>query len=607
MASSEHMFYIPVMGTGFTIDTPFRVARYGISSVISLVDDVLIEQMRKRYSEKEGIPYKEIFQNDEDARARRITAYLNLVHDVVSQQVKSLALEERSFEKESEIVRYYEMLPDSPSKKLYRKMLGTADVKEKCKMQKVLREHVIPGSIDVNIMTKLDRDRYHKGKKLDQEFSDALSALRGYANSVLQSSIVFSAGMNPRLFAYLDMFDDFFPDKNGLIKKKIILKVSDYRSAMIQGKYLAKRGIWVSEYRVESAFNCGGHAFVSEGRLMGPVLQEFKDKREELLTSLQAIYLEALQRRGKYQTREPLKLRFSVQGGISNSNESSLLLRYYNMDATGWGTPFLFVPEATSVDEGHLEKLMKATDDDVYLSDSSPLSIPFWNLKNSSSEEARRKRIRLQKPGSLCPKGFAVTSKEFTEKPLCLASRAYQRRKLEKLSSENLEITEERRAALEEEILGKSCICHDLAGSATIKHKVDEAAHPAICCGPSAAYFSSVAKLEEMVSHIYGRISLLGDSYRPHMFAKELIICKDFLIKEIKKYSLGISSKRPKYFKVFKENLLKGIEYYFQYASDLFENSQECFLSDLEKLQNEIESIAVLLSEARLSEPVATS
>ena len=47
-----HTFHIPVMGTGFTIDTPLRVAKYGISSAISLVDGVLIEQMRKFYCDK---------------------------------------------------------------------------------------------------------------------------------------------------------------------------------------------------------------------------------------------------------------------------------------------------------------------------------------------------------------------------------------------------------------------------------------------------------------------------------------------------------------------------------------------------------------------------
>ena len=49
---SVHTFHIPVMGTGFTIDTPLHVARYGISSVVSLVDDMMIEQMRKYHSMK---------------------------------------------------------------------------------------------------------------------------------------------------------------------------------------------------------------------------------------------------------------------------------------------------------------------------------------------------------------------------------------------------------------------------------------------------------------------------------------------------------------------------------------------------------------------------
>jgi len=35
MRYQPHSFHIPVMGTGFTIDTPLKVARYGISSVIS--------------------------------------------------------------------------------------------------------------------------------------------------------------------------------------------------------------------------------------------------------------------------------------------------------------------------------------------------------------------------------------------------------------------------------------------------------------------------------------------------------------------------------------------------------------------------------------------
>ena len=37
-----HTFHIPVMGTAFTADTPLKVAQYGIDSVVSIVDDVLI-------------------------------------------------------------------------------------------------------------------------------------------------------------------------------------------------------------------------------------------------------------------------------------------------------------------------------------------------------------------------------------------------------------------------------------------------------------------------------------------------------------------------------------------------------------------------------------
>ena len=78
-----HTFHIPVMGTGFTIDTPLRVARYGISSVISLVDDGLIEQMRKLHCGRFGEPYQEIPAGEQDSRARRITAYLNFVGRIV--------------------------------------------------------------------------------------------------------------------------------------------------------------------------------------------------------------------------------------------------------------------------------------------------------------------------------------------------------------------------------------------------------------------------------------------------------------------------------------------------------------------------------------------
>ena len=42
-----HSFHIPVMGIGYTIDTPLKVAQYGIDSVISIGDDFLLEKIRE--------------------------------------------------------------------------------------------------------------------------------------------------------------------------------------------------------------------------------------------------------------------------------------------------------------------------------------------------------------------------------------------------------------------------------------------------------------------------------------------------------------------------------------------------------------------------------
>ncbi|MCK5486760.1 MAG: hypothetical protein KAI86_11140 [Desulfobacterales bacterium] len=589
MKNGSHSFHIPVMGTGFTIDTPLRVAKYGISSVIPLVDDVLVEQVRKFHCEKHGEPYEKISNRDQDARALRITAYLNLLDRLIRQQVE--ALQASPFEDGSEITRYFELLPETPLKRAYGEMLATTEPAAKARMQEDLRRHAVPGSIDVNIMTKLDRDVYWDGKKLPVEFADAMAALRGFGNSTLNSSVVFSAGINQRLYTYAAAFDDFFPDDNGELKKKIILKVSDYRSASIQGRFLAKRGLWVSEYRVESGLNCGGHAFASDGYLLGPVLEEFKEKRQELTDTLHAAYTKALAASGRSVNNEPHEVGITVQGGIATALENEFLLRYYLVDRTGWGTPFLLVPDVTNVDNAHLEKLVAATDGDVYLSDSSPLGVPYWNLRTSASEETRRQHIREGKPGSPCLKGAARLNTEFTEIPICPASRVYVKRKLQHLPKEGL--SAEQLAAAKDSVLRKSCICHDLGGSTTLKYDIDPAATPSICCGPSILDFSKISTLEEMVSHIYGRLSLMTNKERPHMFIKELMLYIDHLRGETKNFSLKLSFRTPAYFSKFKKNLLAGIEYYHRLAGQFIEEQRKQFLADLKVLQDEIERLAL--------------
>lgn len=582
-----HLFHIPVMGTGFSIDTPLRVAKYGISSAISLGDDVLIEQMRRFHCKKLGLQYIEIPESDEDTRANRVTAYLDLLDELVRDQVK--ALKSSPFEPGSEITRYFEMLPNSPLKESYSDMLTQSDPVEKARLEETLRGQAVPGSIDVNIMTKLNRDIYRDGNKLPPEFCDAMASLRGYAKSSLQSSIIFSAGINPRLYSYLAGFEDFFPDAEGFLRKRIVLKVSDFRSAMIQGKYLAKRGLWVSEYRIESGLNCGGHAFATEGYLMGPILEEFGRKKTELINNLQKVYNRALTGLKRAPVQTPHEVLITVQGGIGTADENRFLLEHYGVNSTGWGTPFLLVPEVTNVDDVHLKKLSVADDSDVSLSERSPLGIPFWNLHNSASEETHQQRIKSNRPGSPCPKGFLSFNSEFTEVPICRASRNFQKRKLEQIAEGDL--SSHQLTVKRDKVLAKSCICHDLAGSATLKLDIDKNAHPAVCCGPNIVNFTKVASLEEMISHIYGRVSLLTNSDRPHMFIKELSLYVDYLRRELQETSEGLLNKTAKCLQDVKHNLISAIEYYQDIAEQIGQEQRERFLKDLDTLFGEIEKI----------------
>lgn len=588
---SPHEFYIPVMGTGFTVNTPAIVAQFGIDSTISLVDDELIEKMRKLYTKKFGIAYEEITNQEEDSRARRITAYLNLLQDIVMHQITQL--KQSLFTPDSDLERYFEMLPkNSPLKKSYQAMLAEKDEKQKRILQIALCEQIIPGSIDVNIMTKMDGQSYSGPEALPYELSDAAAALRGYAKSNLSSSVILSAGFNPYLYGYMTQFDDFFPTKENTIKKKIVLKVSDLRSAIVQGKYLAKRGLWVTEYRIESPLNCGGHAFINDGQLLGPILAEFKQRKQELQESLHALYHKALNSLNRFCPDEPREIYFAAQGGIGTHQEQEFLLRHYDLRAVGWGTPFLLVPEVTNVDSEQLLKLINAKPGDVFLSASSPLGVPFWNLRNSSSELARCERIKAGKPGSICTNGHAKLNSEFTTRPICRASYEYQQYKLKELRAKQAELPAEKFAALEEDVINKSCICRDLAGGALIKYDIDTKATAAICPGPNIINFKKIATLRQMIDHIYGRASLLtNDEDRPHMFLQEIRLQIDYFLDELKNTSLGLPVRSQQKLALVKENLLEGMRYYQEFAKKIFQDKCEKALEMLKILQAEVESI----------------
>lgn len=561
--TQSHSFHIPVLGISFSVDTPLKVARFGISSVVSVVDDELLEDLRAHHCSQNNLEYIPISKKDFDFRANRTTSYLNMLKQIVDKQV--IELKQLDFSADSDLRKYFELLPKAaPLKQLYEEMLVESDKAKQEELQNQLRDKLIVGAIDMNIMAKIDNPSYTKeGELLPDEYSDALSSLRGFAKSNLSSSIVISAGYNPKLFSYIENFEDFFPNETGTLTKKITIKVSDFRSAMVQGKILAKKGLWVSEFRIESGLNCGGHAFATDGLLMGPILEEFKQNRKALQQELFEMCNERLKANDQPLFTSIPEQRVLAQGGIGTAEENEYLISYYQLDGTGWGSPFLLVPEATNVDENTLKQISTAKKEDFYLSDASPLGVPFHNLRNTTSDNLRKERAAKGRPGSACYKKYLSSNTEFTEKVICTSSRQYQDLKIKQLKEENLPEAEllAKIAKVEE----KECLCEGLSvgvrlnNDMNLPHKLSAVS---ICPGPNLAYFSGVFTLKNMVNHIYGIESLNNIVERPHMFINELRLYVDFLQKKIQECSDSMSEKQEKYFSKFKTNLQSGIDYY---------------------------------------------
>ncbi len=589
--SKSHSFHIPVMGIGYTADTPLKVSQFGIDSVISLVDDILLEKLRKVYSQKFKIPYQEISDKIDDFRAKRITSYLDMMHHLTEK--KFVEFKETISEKAESIKEYFNMLPDtSVLKNEFFDLKNSAfDFTE---LKRWFNNNISMGSVDVNIMTKIDKESYRKGKQLDVIYNEAHAALRGFAQSKLDSAVVLSAGMNPRLYNYMEQFDDFYPDKNGYIKKRIIIKVSDYRSALIQGKYFAKKGLWVSEYRIESGLNCGGHAFATEGYLMGPVLEEFSIKRGELSSEMGYLFMAALKKKGLNIPNSLPEMKITAQGGVGTAEEHRFLMEKYNLDSVGWGTPFLLVPEATTVDDKTIKLLSDAREEDLYLSNISPLGVLFNSLRGNTKDEEKEDRIISGKPGSPCPRRYLAFDKQYSDKGLCTASAGYQHIKIKELDALMLKPDEYLKRY--KKITEKSCLCVGLGTSTQMVHNIDVknlGSGVSVCPGPNMAYFSGKLTLKNMVDHIYGRANVILRNDRPNMFIKELKMYLDYLHDKIDEQSETLNKNQEKYLMRFKANLSDGIGYY----KEMFENFKDEFTEMKESVLLELQNSNHLLEE----------
>ena len=185
------------------------------------------------------------------------------------------------------------------------------------------------------------------------------------------------------------------------------------------------------------------------------------------------------------------------------------------------------------------------------------------------------------KAGTPCIKGFLKFNTEFTEKPICTASRQYQTKKLKELEEKNLSGEAYQKAY--DKIIEPECLCIGLGVSALMSKglKVASTEKVTICPGPNLAYFNKISTLKEMVDHIYGRMNILDNIPRPNMFLKELNMYLDIFKKRVEDF-LGNTDdvKEKKQLAKFRDNLLSGIDYY----KTLFAEKKTEVVSELEKL-----------------------
>ena len=148
------------------------------------------------------------------------------------------------------------------------------------------------------------------------------------------------------------------------------------------------------------------------------------------------MYVKALADKGYPIPEKPLPVKITAQGGVGTSEEHNFLLNNYDIDSVGWGSPFLLVPEVVNVDEETHELLANAREEDLYLSKISPLGVPFNNVRGNSKDLEKQRLVAEGRPGSVCPKQLLVSNTEFTERPICTASKQYQKIKISNIDQQ---------------------------------------------------------------------------------------------------------------------------------------------------------------------------
>jgi len=285
-------------------------------------------------------------------------------------------------------------------------------------------------------------------------------------------------------------------------------------------------------------------------------------------------------------------MQVTVQGGIGTYEEDCFFRSQYDLSGTGWGSPFLLVPEATTVDEHTLELLTAAKEEDVILSKYSPLGIPFYYLKGTTADVHKHRQIAEGKPGSPCPEKLLQFNTEFTERPICTASQRFQSLKMEQLKG--LQLPEAEFEKKKAEVLAKDCLCVGLSNAASLSYNapfLKKQQEVNVCPGPNIANYSSVVSLKKMIDHIYGRTDLVTNKQRSHVFIAELKIYINYLKEQlIKGDGDSKDPKRKSYYQSFLQNMGDAIRYYQElYNSNIIKHNT--FEQSLWNAETEIAAI----------------
>jgi hypothetical protein len=95
-----------------------------------------------------------------------------------------------------------------------------------------------------------------------------------------------------------------------------------------------------------------------------------------------------------------------------------------------------------------------------------------------------------------------------------------------------------------------------------------------------------------MIDHIYGRITSLTKSSRPHMFIAELNLYMDYFKEMLtEEISLEQMDKRKKYFNTFMSNLNEGIQYYHSLKDLLADSAKQQFIKSLQFAEDELKQL----------------